>query len=246
MDAELDIALSLSRAPAKIQRLSQMAPSRHVLLVGVEMPGREGLIGSVMQALASKSHIVTSSTVAMGDRGKFENAEAAISQAEGRLSGYDWLLIVDDDIAVRPGFLDAFIGVTEAAGFSIAQPAHLFHSFASHIVTQRKAGSIARQTQLVESGPLVAFHRRTFEHILPFPQSRWGWGVDLVWSDLARQHGWTIGIVDATPIEHLQPVAAGYDRQAARAEYRQLLASRRLAPSLEQFTAADTIVIDWS
>jgi hypothetical protein len=53
-----------------------------------------------------------------------------------------------------------------------------------------------------------------------------GWGLDLHWSALAAQHGWRIGIVDATPILHLNPAAENYPRAEAIAEAEEFLDGR--------------------
>ena len=43
---------------------------------------------------------------------------------------------------------------------------------------------------------------------------------------VAREHGWPVGIVDATPILHTTPVGGGYARADAVAEARAFLAER--------------------
>ena len=84
-----------------------------------------------------------------------------------------------------------------------------------------------RQTLYVEIGPVTAFQAVTFDHLLPFPNLRAGWGLDLHWSALARAHGWRQGIIDATPIRHgVRLIAASYDRDAAIDEAREFLATR--------------------
>jgi hypothetical protein len=85
-----------------------------------------------------------------------------------------------------------------------------------------------RETTFVEIGPVTAFHRDVFATLLPFPADlRMGWGLDVHWAAVAREHGWPIGIVDATPIGHTQqPAGAGYGRAAAVAEASAFLAGR--------------------
>ena len=73
---------------------------------------------------------------------------------------------------------------------------------------------------------MTAFHRDTFGALLPFPGLRMGWGLDVHWSALAREHGWPIGVVDATPILHAVPAAAAYGRDDAVAEARAFLDGR--------------------
>ncbi|TML03686.1 MAG: hypothetical protein E6G41_13345 [Actinobacteria bacterium] len=85
-------------------------------------------------------------------------------------------------------------------------------------MTRRKLGATARETTFVEIGPLTAFHRDTFGVLVPFPDLKMGWGLDVHWAALAAQHGWRIGVVDATPILHLNPAAESYPREQAIAE----------------------------
>ncbi len=53
-----------------------------------------------------------------------------------------------------------------------------------------------------------------------------GWGLDGAWSATAAERGWAIGVIDATPIRHLRPVAASYPRDAAIAEAEAFLDGR--------------------
>jgi hypothetical protein len=93
-------------------------------------------------------------------------------------------------------------------------------------VTRRRRDSAVRESHFVEIGPVTAFAAATFEALLPFPGLAMGWGLDVHWSALAREHGWPAGIVDATPILHSTPVGGGYERGAAVAEARAFLQDR--------------------
>jgi hypothetical protein len=94
-------------------------------------------------------------------------------------------------------------------------------------VTRRRTGGDWRETTFVEIGPVTAFHRDVFPALLPFPELRMGWGLDAHWSAVARDRGWRIGVVDATPVGHtIRPAAEGYPREAAAAEARAFLAQR--------------------
>ena len=83
-----------------------------------------------------------------------------------------------------------------------------------------------RASRFAEIGPLTAFAAESFQTLLPFPELRMGWGLDAHWSALARERGWPVGIVDATPILHTTPVGGGYARADAVAEARAFLAAR--------------------
>jgi hypothetical protein len=109
----------------------------------------------------------------------------------------------------------------------LAQPAHRRRSHAAWNMTRRQAGSVARETAFVEIGPVTAFHSSTFDALLPFPELRFGWGLDAHWAAVARQCGWRVGVVDATPIRHgLREIAASYTHAEAFSEGEAFLATR--------------------
>ena len=84
-----------------------------------------------------------------------------------------------------------------------------------------------RETSFVEIGPVTAFARSHLPALLPFPQLRMGWGLDVHWAALAREHGWRCGVIDAVAIRHrAAPAADAYSREAAVAEARAFLAER--------------------
>jgi GT2 family glycosyltransferase len=181
----------------------------------------------------------------MADQGKFANVEAAIGAAPAALGAYDWLIIADDDIEVAPGFLDEFIAASEAAGLAISQPAHRFNSYANFALTHRRWGALVRETQFVEIGPLTALRRETFEALIPFPRSRWCYGIDVYWASIAEEKGWKVGVVDATPIRHLRPAAKAYDATAAIAEGRQLLTMLGVPSAGMSLLGGGRIALGW-
>jgi hypothetical protein len=221
-----DVALDALVTPrrAATARAARSQPRRRVLVVGVERPGLL-LMDAARAELLRSRHEVTVRTRPPGALGKFANLNALL--AEHRPDGHDWLLVVDDDVVLPRRFLDAFLALAEEADLVLAQPAHRLYSHAAWPVTRRRAGSLVRRSAFVEIGPVTAFHAATFETLLPFPELAMGWGLDGHWSALARERGWPVGIVDATPVAHtLAPVAGGYSREAAVAEARAFLADR--------------------
>jgi hypothetical protein len=222
-DAWLDVREAPRRA--RLRRAARTQPPRRsVLVLGVERPGL--LMDAARDELLASRHEVEVVTAPAGARGKFENLNALL--AEHRAEGHDWLLVIDDDVALPSGFLDAFLCAAERAGLKLAQPAHRLHSHAAWSVTRRRPGSTVRETTFVEIGPVTAFHRDVFGTLLPFPaELRMGWGLDVHWAAIAREHGWPIGIVDATPVGHTHaPAGAGYAREAAVAEATAFLGGR--------------------
>ena len=199
----------------------------------------------VAHGLTSGRHQVERSVISMGDRGKFANVEAAIASAPSPLTSCDWLVIVDDDVDFAPGFLDDFIAAAEAADLAIAQPAHKFDSYANYRLTHRRWGALVRQTRFVEIGPLTALRRDTFAELIPFPASRWCYGIDVYWAALAQAHGWKMGVVDGTPIRHLRPVATAYDSAGAVAEGREMLARLGVSMDRASVLGPGRIAIGW-
>lgn len=228
MDCLYDQRLRLSGALRRCAKRAAEIARQHVLIAAVDVPGRGAELRRVIDALCASRHAVEVAVAPMGQAGKYENINTALG--EKSLARYDWLVVVDDDIAVPGGFLDLLIGEAFWRGFKLAQPAHRFQSFASFEVTERHWATVARQTGFVETGPVSLFHHDTFADLIPFPPLRWSWGLDLCWCDVARQRGWPIGIVDATPIRHLRPVAVAYDPDAAMDEAARFLAARGIAP----------------
>jgi hypothetical protein len=200
-------------------------PLRRVLVLSVVRPGHSTLARAIRTELLSSRHDVELHTCPPDGRGKFENLNRLL--AGHPPDGCDWLLLVDDDVELGPGFIDRFLFLCERFSLQLAQPAHRLNSHAAWPQTRRHAGSIARETTFVEIGPVTAFASATFGTLLPFPELRMGWGLDAHWAALARQHSWRCGVIDAVSIRHRgAPAAAAYSREAALAEARAFLSER--------------------
>ncbi len=79
----------------------------------------------------------------------------------------------------------------------------------------------------MEIGPVTAFGAAALPVLLPFPELRMGWGLDVHWAALALREGWRCGVVDAVPVRHRQaPAGAAYSREQAIEEAREFLADR--------------------
>jgi hypothetical protein len=232
-DALLDARRWGTLEPSRLARAARrQPPRRRVLAIGVERADGANLMAQARAELARSHHDVELATSPVGGRGKFENLNALL--AAHALDGRDWLLVLDDDVALPRGFLDRFLFLAERFELKLAQPAHRRRSHAAWRVTRRRGGSVVRETRFVEIGPVCAFHRDTFATLLPFPQLQAGWGLDAHWAALARERGWKIGVVDATPIRHvLRPIADSYRRADAVAEAQAFLAERPYVTAAE-------------
>jgi hypothetical protein len=241
-------------------RLARSAPAPlDVLVVGVYRPG--SLLAEALPALRSGRHRVRIAlgstgpadeplrehTVAEGlAGGKFENLNRVLEAAGGADAAADgagadaaaggapdaWTVVIDDDVRLPRGFLDRFVGVCEAFDLDLAQPAQTLRSHSAWKVTRRQPASLVRQTRFVEIGPVTAFGKAAAAELLPFPELRYGWGLDLHWAAVAAERGWRLGVIDALPVRHeFGVVAAAYLREDAVEEAARFLAERPYLPS---------------
>jgi hypothetical protein len=213
-----------------------------VLVMSVYRDG--SLLSQSLGALASNRHRISFALGSMGvadealreqtvvehlTGGKFQNLNRILDGTDGTP---DWILVVDDDVRLPRGFLDRFLAVCEAFELDLAQPAQTLRSHSAWKVTRRRPASMVRITRFVEIGPVTAFGRRAAAELLPFPELRFGWGLDLHWAALAGRHGWRLGIVDALPVRHESAlVGATYARDDAVEEAARFLTDRPYLPS---------------
>jgi hypothetical protein len=225
LDALCDARLAASLRRALLA--SATMPSQRILLAAVRVPGREKALEDLIQMLGRATrHQVTSAIVPMGERGKFDNINLAVAGHD--LSQFDWVLILDDDIAVPDHFLDLFVYFCHRERLQLAMPAHRFLSHKIFAVTERHWGSGVRRTAFVEIGPLTLLHATLFAQVMPFPSLRFAWGLDVFWSSEAWRLGWRLGVVDATPIRHLRPVGQSYSGALAMEEASRFLEARNV------------------
>jgi hypothetical protein len=224
-DAVADVYTTALARPWRLRAAAQAWPTRQILALAIERTGEPNVLGHARAELLRSKHRVQFASKDVGTLGKFQNLNRLLEVHP--LDGCDWLLVLDDDVLLPRGFLDAFVFLAERFELRLAQPAHRSRSHAAWSVTRRRARSVVRETRFVETGPVVAFHRDTFDVLLPFPELRFGWGLDLHWSALARERGWRLGVIDALAIEHrLRRIAASYHHADALAETRRFLAAR--------------------
>lgn len=237
----------------RLDRLAAAQAPRRVLVLSVYRPG--SLLPRAMPRLGSERHDVSFALGATGEPdppladataltglsgGKFENLNRLLAAAP--LDGLDWLVVADDDVELAPRFLDRALALCERLGLDIAQPAQTMRSHAAWRVTRRRPLSLARRTRYVEIGPVTLFSRRAAAELTPFPELRFGWGLDNHWGALARERGWRLGILDALPVRHeSQKVATAYTHAEATEEARRFLAGRPYVPTEEAQRTLSTV-----
>lgn len=213
MDGIADRALRQKIDDLRGSSFYRNLPRQRILAVGVQSPRRPGSLDAIFARMRDSRHAVVTEKKDIDGLGKLDNTNILMGRHD--LSGFDWLWMVDDDVELPNRFTDDFVATCALAGLKIAMPAHRALSYSSFPITRRQPGALARTTNFVEVGPIAAFHRDTFDTLLPLPSLRYGWGLDLTWGVVAERMGWPIGVVDATPLRHSSPIGTGYDVQAA-------------------------------
>jgi hypothetical protein len=252
-DWAFDLAGVAALTGPRLDRLVAKQPRRRVLVLSVYRPG--SLLPATASRLDSASHDVAFAFGATGDPepslaartvlsglagGKFENLNRLLAAAT--LASFDWLVVSDDDVELAPRFLDRALALCERLELDLAQPAQTMRSHAAWRVTRRRPLSLARRTNYVEIGPVTIFSRRAASELTPFPELRFGWGLDSHWAALARERGWRLGILDSLPVRHeTQKVASTYTHAEAIDEGRRFLAGRPYLTASEAQQTLETI-----
>jgi GT2 family glycosyltransferase len=235
-DAAADL-VGVRQARAVRRAALTAPPRRRVLVAGVARPELASITRAIRAELERSRHdVALHLDPGAAGLGKWANLRATL--AAHPADAADWLLIVDDDVVLPVGFLDAFLWTAERFDLALAQPAHAFASHAAWPVTRRRPGLLARRTRFVEIGPVTALRADAFPVLLPFPELAMGWGLDAHWSSAAAEAGLRLGVVDITPIRHLRPIANSYPRAAAEEEAARFLANR---PYVTRAEAAQTL-----
>ena len=249
-DALLD--LRARRSIRALDKLSASTPRRSVLALSVYRPDSTQIEPAVgeLQTARHELHLALGSTgeplpglaantvATQLAGGKFQNLNALLETTGGR--GFDWLLVLDDDVNLPPHFLDRFIALCEHFDLELAQPAQTLMSHAAWRVTRRRAGSLVRETRFVEIGPVTAFGIQAVAAFTPFPDLRYGWGLDLHWAAVAKERGWKLGVADVLPVRHeTAPVATAYRHEDAIEEARRFLTGK---PFVRAQQAQETLV----
>jgi hypothetical protein len=255
-------------APLDIRRVrsrrlgAQITPQSRpkVLVLGVYMGDRRNLIDHLVPTLAASRHCqITQRWIAIGAVSKQADVEAVTVKevhertpkftlinrliSEADIAEHDYIMVCDDDVTLPADFVDRFIGWQQSCGFALAQPARTWNSFVDHRFVRRSLWSKARETRFVEIGPIFCMSRAMAKLIVPFDQtSAMGWGYDLVWPVVAKQHGLTLGIVDDAAIEHsirargaLYQTGGELESMAAMLSKREHLSAREAFVVLRRF-----------
>jgi hypothetical protein len=224
-----------------VAALIHTAPRINALVVGIYLANRSNHVEHIVSTLEhSERATVTQRWVSLGGQPPSAPVAAVTMKsisdrtpkyqllndllAEEDLNAYDYVLTIDDDILLPEDFADYFLTLQHELDFRIAQPARTSGSYIDLPIVEQQRGTIARQTLLVEIGPLTSFHASVYPLVFPFDlTSSMGWGYENVWSYQLASRGEKMGIIDCVPVDHSlrKPVEnyAWSEADAARTAY---------------------------
>lgn len=234
---------------------SERCSGKKVLVLGVYMANKKNFATHLAEEFSqSKIVSVTQAWVAIGEGKPDSDILSDVTHRvitgkvpkfsllnellrEYDVNDFDYLVVTDDDIIVEKGFIDRYICLQEMLGFSLAQPARTRFSELSHKITKVNTGTIARETRFIEIGPVFSIEKKAFPDLLPFDESSpMGWGYDFVWPSIISEKKLTMGIVDATPVNHsIRPTNQFYSGAVASSQMRDYLSKNKHCSREEAF-----------
>ena len=157
---------------------------------------------------------------------------------------YRYLLLIDDDVYLRPGDVSRFFALCEQYSTYLAQPALRWFTHTTINALVRNPACVLRAVSFVEV-MAPCFSQAAIVELLPtFGMTRSTWGTDLAWAGtIAGRH--PICVVDAIAMDHTRTgdgrptafyrkltemgVDPGAELSRVRAMYPQFRGSRTLA-----------------
>jgi len=114
---------------------------------------------------------------------------------------YRYVILLDDDIYLRPGELSRFFDLCEAYNLYLAQPALEWFTHTTLNALVRNPACLLRRVSFVEV-MAPCFSAAALENLLhTFSWTRSAWGVDWAWGCLLEGHE-PLYVVDAITMEH--------------------------------------------
>jgi hypothetical protein len=138
---------------------------------------------------------------------KYQLLYRVLSENLHLLNRYRQFWLPDDDLETDTASVNRMFDLFDREDLYIAQPSLTSDSVASFTELVNK-GMGTCETNFVEvMCPL--FSTQSLLHALPFfTETLSGWGVDLLWSSLARQRNQKIGVLDQIAVGHYRPLGS--------------------------------------
>ena len=153
---------------------------------------------SAIRAELQRSRHRSSSTRARPASAASSRTSTALLDSPSRRAATTGCCVIDDDVELPRGFLDRFLFLCERFSLDLAQPAHRLHSHAAWPVDAAARGQVVRRDAVRRDRPASPRSRAAPSLCCcRSRQLRMGWGLDVHWAALAREHGWRCGVLDA-------------------------------------------------
>lgn len=149
------------------------------------------------------SEAIAEEYVTGGDN-KFD-AFRAFYLADPAHRAYRRYLLLDDDVAFRPGDVSRLFDLCDAHHLYLCQPALRHGTNSNHDVTLWNPFCQIRRTRFIEVMVPCLSQQAVADLLDTFTLSRSTWGIDYAWGSLLRDQG-RIAVVDAIRVEHTKPV----------------------------------------
>jgi hypothetical protein len=123
------------------------------------------------------------------------------------LIGYDYILLLDDDVYIRALDVGRLFHLAEMNGLDLAQPSLSYGSAMSHDVFRTRPGNQLRFVNGVEIMMPLLSRRALTAAAQVFEDSISGWGLDLATGKLVgEQFGTRAAVFDTVIAEHRKPI----------------------------------------
>jgi hypothetical protein len=147
---------------------------------------------------------------------KFENFCHVYRNFNNQVTAYENLFIVDDDIILDTPSLNRMFDLFDAHGLWLAQPAYSNESHIRWPTTRQDPSALLRFTNFIEVGVILIRRLALYRIIETMEQSRSGWGLDMLFSQLLDDPLDKIAILDTAPCLHPFRDASEMDRVMSR------------------------------
>ena len=127
------------------------------------------------------------------------------------LTEYSHIWLPDDDLAANAEDISKLFDIAERHGLDVCQPSLTWDSYFSHFITLNNKRFLLRYSNLVEvMAPLLT--AETLKSMLPLFDrgSRFGWGLDYIWTRIMDNPFQRSAIVDAVAVSHLRAISTGF------------------------------------
>lgn len=138
---------------------------------------------------------------------KVQGWKAVLDQHGDFLTQYDYVALIDDDIATDADSLSRLFELGRDNGLTLFQPALTWDSHFTYAGTVRNPLLRYRNVNYIEMmAPFFAI--RALEKVAPLFDYGWESGIDLIWGSALDPEERRFAIIDAVPIKHTRPVGA--------------------------------------